>query len=232
MPIPESQLETWSRQGSVAQSSSTYATIKNSLEAFGNPYPSQSFEVFLQGSYGNDTNIYGDSDVDLIIRFDAIYYYDITLLAPEEGQAFRATHPAAIYIYKDFKDSVYTVLKSSFGNEVNPGKKACKVEQNGNRRKADVLVATQYRRYRKFSYSSELFDLGICFINDVGELVANYPKQHNLNCTAKHQGTAEWYKPTVRVLKNLRNKLVENRSISKDTAPSYFLEGLDRKSVV
>ena len=30
----------------------------------------------------------------------------------------------------------------------------------------------------------------------------------------------------VRILKNMRSKLVEEGSISKDTAPSYFLEGL------
>jgi len=33
MGIPESQLETWSHQGSVTQSSSTYETIKRALEA-------------------------------------------------------------------------------------------------------------------------------------------------------------------------------------------------------
>ena len=32
MAIPEAQLETWSHQGSVTQSSSTYASIKNMLE--------------------------------------------------------------------------------------------------------------------------------------------------------------------------------------------------------
>lgn len=28
------------------------------------------FKVFLQGSYGNDTNIYAESDVDIAIRLD------------------------------------------------------------------------------------------------------------------------------------------------------------------
>ena len=58
MPIPESQLETWSHQGSITQSSNTYNTIKNVLEASTTPYAGKNFKVFLQGSYGNDTNIY------------------------------------------------------------------------------------------------------------------------------------------------------------------------------
>lgn len=33
MGIPESQLDTWSHQGSIAQSASTYNTIKNALES-------------------------------------------------------------------------------------------------------------------------------------------------------------------------------------------------------
>lgn len=37
MAIPESQLETWSMQGSVTQSRDTYATAKNALENSGSP---------------------------------------------------------------------------------------------------------------------------------------------------------------------------------------------------
>lgn len=57
MAVPESQLETWSHQGSISQSSSTYATIKRAIEASDTKYADKDYEVFLQGSYGNDTNI-------------------------------------------------------------------------------------------------------------------------------------------------------------------------------
>ena len=36
--------------------------------------------VFLQGSYKNDTNVYGDSDVDIVIYTDAVYYSDTSNL--------------------------------------------------------------------------------------------------------------------------------------------------------
>ena len=74
MAIPESQLETWSHQGSVTQSSNTYNTIKSVLEASTTPYADKNFEVFLQGSYGNDTNIYAESDVDIVIRLDDCFH--------------------------------------------------------------------------------------------------------------------------------------------------------------
>lgn len=71
MGIPEPQLDTWSHQGSVAQSSATYATVKNALEDPGAPYAYKSYEVYLQGSYGNDTNIYSESDVDVVIQLES-----------------------------------------------------------------------------------------------------------------------------------------------------------------
>jgi tRNA nucleotidyltransferase (CCA-adding enzyme) len=70
MAIPEAQLQTWSHQGAIAGSSSTYATVKNVLEAATTPYAAKRYKVFLQGSYGNDTNIYSESDVDIVIRLD------------------------------------------------------------------------------------------------------------------------------------------------------------------
>ena len=82
MPIPESQLETWSHQGSITQSSNTYNSIKNVLEAGTTPYASKNFKVFLQGSYGNDTNIYAESDVDIVIRLDDCFFMKIALGAP------------------------------------------------------------------------------------------------------------------------------------------------------
>ena len=70
--IPETQLDTWSHQGSITQSSATYATIKRSLEASDAGYANKNFHVFLQGSYGNDTNVYAESDVDVdVCRRDA-----------------------------------------------------------------------------------------------------------------------------------------------------------------
>lgn len=225
MPIPESQLETWSRQGSVTQSSTTYATIKRSLEAGDTKYASKAFAVFLQGSYGNDTNIYAESDVDVVIRLDSIYHYDVTALNAQDLLAFNAALVPGTCLYSDYKAHVVAALQKSFGADVKPDKKAVKIKANGSRRSADVVVATDFRRYYS-GPSGVQFEPGICFFNSSGDRIANYPKQHSANCTAKHQATSQWFKPMVRILKNMRSRLVENGSIEPGIAPSYFLEGL------
>jgi hypothetical protein len=227
MAIPESQLDTWSHQGSITQSSTTYNTIKNALEAVGNPYVGKSYEVFLQGSYGNDTNIYTESDVDIVIKLNDCFRHDLNELPDDQKAAFKAAYSDATYTHVDFKKDVLSVLEAKYGDDVELGDKAINIAANGSRRKADVIAAIQYRRYHKFlSTSNEVYDEGICFFNGAGECIANYPKQHLANCKAKHQATNTWFKPMVRVLKNLRGKLIEDKMIESGVAPSYYIEGL------
>src|SRR5438046_672414 len=103
MAIPESQLETWAKQGSVTQSSTTYNIIKNALKADSAPYAGKSFEVFLQGSYGNDTNIYAESDVDIVIKLESTFQQDLEPLAENQKAAFNQAFSSATYGFSDFK---------------------------------------------------------------------------------------------------------------------------------
>src|SRR5689334_16416097 len=106
MPIPNSQLETWSHQGSITQSSTTYATIKAALEKTAAPYATRPFRVFLQGSYCNDTNIYKESDVDVVISTDSVFYSDLSGLSSTEQTAYHASYPNSAYSVNDFRDEV------------------------------------------------------------------------------------------------------------------------------
>ena len=110
MPIPESQLETWSHQGSITQSSNTYNAIKSVLEASTTPYAGKNFKVFLQGSYGNDTNIYAESDVDIVIRLDDCFQSDLESLSDDEKSAYQEAFSDATYTHTDFKRDVLSVL--------------------------------------------------------------------------------------------------------------------------
>lgn len=227
MPIPESQLETWSHQGSITQSSNTYNAIKSVLEASTTPYAGRNFKVFLQGSYGNDTNIYAESDVDIVIRLDDCFLSDLESLSDDEKSAYQKAFSDATYTHTDFKRDVLSVLEDQYGSAVKTGDKAIAIDASGSRRKSDVIVATQFRRYFKFrSASDSEYVEGICFFNAAGERIANYPKQHSANLTAKHQASSKWLKPMARVFKNMRSRLVESGLIEVGIAPSYYIEGL------
>jgi hypothetical protein len=210
------------------QSQTTYATVKTALEDSNAPYNGKFYVSFLQGSYGNDTNIYADSDVDVVMRLDSTFYYENDSLQMLEKVAFDHVYPGtAAYGYDEFKAQVLQQLQKKFGNDAQPGKKAIFIKGNGNRRDADVLVCVKFRDYIQYTSASDNLALeGICFfVPGVGRIV-NYPKQHSDNCTTKHQATSSYFKPVVRIMKNMRNDMVAKGILQDGIAPSYFIEGM------
>lgn len=227
MAIPEADLTTMAAIGAQVTSKETYGTVKLALEANDTGYASKNYNVFLQGSYGNDTNIYKESDVDIVICLDSIFTYDLSNLPPQQHLAFTAVHGAAPYTHAHFREDVLAALYARFGAYVKPGTKAVMIEPLHNRRKADVLIATQHRKYNRYvSASDQSFVQGISFHKSDGNRVANYPRQHRENLTTKNQATNEWFKHIIRIFKNARQKLIEQGAFEKGVAPSYYLEGL------
>ena len=227
MAISEQQLETWSHQGSITQSASTYQTVKSVLHDPNAPYNQKLYDSFLQGSYGNATNIFADSDVDIAMMLTSIYYSDLSRLNETDKQHYDADRIAGSYSFNEFKTDVLFWLKKHFGDDVNVGKKAIFISGNGNRRDADVLVCVQHRTYNSYGPGnhSDYWD-GITFWTSGGDKIVNYPKRHLANCTAKHQQTDSRFKKNVRVLKNMRNAMINNNFLNDGVAPSYYLEGM------
>ena len=114
MAISESQLETWSGQGAVTTFASTYATIKTALRDIMAPYNGKAYDIFLQGSYGNDTNIYADSDVDVVVRLSSTYYYDTSDLPPDQLSLFELLHRPPVILFQTLKGMYFPSLISSF----------------------------------------------------------------------------------------------------------------------
>lgn len=229
MAIPEKQLDTWTALGSVKQSAATYNTIKAVLEDKNAPYSGQDFKVFLQGSYGNDTNVYADSDVDIVIRLDEVYYSDLDNLTEPAKASYEKARVPGPYDLSHFKPDVLKWLQSpkNYGAAAKDGKKAIFVAGNGTRRDADVLVCAVLRRWWKESNGVDnSYAEGICFFLPDGTRVENFPEQHAANCTTKHQNTGDMFKPVVRIYKNMRNRMIDDGVIKAGLAPSYYIEGM------
>ncbi len=227
MAIPEEQLKTWSKQGSVTQSAATYDTIRKALDDNSAPYHAKDYSIFLQGSYGNDTNVYKDSDVDVVIRLNETCYSDLDFLTEEAKANYEKARNPATYGYDEFKADVLTWLKKNYGAAVYPGRKAIFIKGNGTRRDADVLVCCNLRRWWKSSNGNDSnYTEGICFFLPDGTRIENFPKQHADNCSAKHKETDAWFKAMVRVYKNIRNRMIEDGVLKEGVAPSYFIEGM------
>jgi len=220
MPIPESQLETWSRIGAVTTAKQTHESVRNALEAYDWPSDVQ-YEVYLQGSYKNNTNIRGDSDVDIVVQLNSTF---LTNLSEDWKRHFGFT--SATYGWKEFRSDTLKALRNYYGySKVSEGKKALKVETSY--LPADVVVCLQYRKYPERPRSEDDFVEGMTFwVPFERRWVINYPKLHYANGVKKNQDTNERYKPTVRTFKNARTYLIERKVIPVYLVPSYFLECL------
>ena len=226
MPIPESQLSIWSRQGATATSQATHEAIRHALSEWAD-LRNRNYEVYLQGSYKNSTNIRGSSDVDVIAQSNDSFYWNDRDLTPTQSAAHNQAYPSsASYPLAQFRRDVLNALRRHFGsNAVAEGNKSIKIARDSDRVPADVVVCAQYRRYTHFrSKINHSMAEGIWFQARNGQTIINYPKPHYRNGTAKNAQCPTSYKAGVRILKNARNSLIRKGWMLASDAPSYFLE--------
>jgi hypothetical protein len=228
MPIPQSQLNTWSNQGAITTSSLAYNSIRHALLRQSSPLAGRDLEIFLQGSYANSTNIYADSDVDVVVLHGNTFHKDMTALTPSQRQLHEATFPPATYTWSHLREEVLVALRSHYGNNaVRPGTKSIKVDTGSGRRASDVVPAVQFRRYATFVDQNNLTaHWGIQFFDSSNNPIVNYPKYHKERGEEKNQEarTGGQYKATIRLFKNFRNSLIDRSLLTEGIAPSYSLE--------
>lgn len=217
--ISENQLKTWTHQGAVTSAKETLASVQHALNSYSWP-DGIGYEVYLQGSYKNTTNIRGDSDVDVVVQLNSGFYSNLT-----EEQKRRRQFTKGRYSFRDFRYLVSDAISHYYRQfQIEDNNKCFRV--TGTRLPADVVPCVQYRNYKNPDYSNSYVQ-GMTFWTkyNAGQII-NYPKIHYDNGVNKHQTTHNYYKPTVRMFKNIRTYLANKNMISTDLVPSYFLECL------
>ena len=196
MGIPNSQLETWSHQGAQTNAEITHLSIRNAISNLS--WRGIELKDYLQGSYRNSTNIYGNSDVDIIVQLSHL----LNLLGPQELSRYR--------------QDVFNILNSKIYGKITLGTKSIKVEKRP--LNADVVVC---------QLASVNSVECIRFFAQDGREIINYPKQHLDNGARKNALTSKAYKKTIRIFKKMRDRLIANDwRIQEGVAPSYFIECL------
>src|SRR5258706_2178261 len=240
MVIPEQQLQTWSSPPSPTEMEKIKRTREIIEAALRKQLPIEEikrsyqleyfkYEVYLQGSYANSTNVRFDSDVDIVVQLDSVFKSDTSALDALQKGIYDLKHKTSLYDFKQLKKDVYEALLREFGaGQVGWNNKCLNIPQNTNRVDADVVPCLQYRIYKRFlSYTDQHFVEGMRFYDTSNDTeIINYPKKHLENCESKNIDTEGKFKDLVRIYKNMRNKLVENGQLDEKSAPSYFIENL------
>lgn len=185
---------------------------------------SMDIEVFIQGSYANNTNVRSESDVDICVMLKNVFHGEY----PEGKKSEDYGFSAATLTFSQYRNMVKSALQIKFGVDyVSDGNKSLKIDENTYHVKADVVPAFQLRNYRYLrSTDPSRYIEGTWFMSKAGVEVKNYPKAHAFNGKTKNNETHYSYKKLVRIMKHIRNEMVEDKKASGDKITSFLVECL------
>ena len=175
MAIPESQLTRWSNHGAQDAPKRTHETIRRVLD--GCQWPTGvTYDFYLQGSYRNDTNIRGNSDVDVVLQLTSSFRHETDhLLAYDRNRLTESFQPAS-YGWNDFRRDALKALKAGFAKiHVSQGNKTVKLKADPPRLAADIVVCIDNRKY--VNYLTFVAGMSFYSLHDKRRIV-NYPKGH------------------------------------------------------
>lgn len=181
--------------------------------------------VFAQGSYRARTNVRQNSDVDICICHNSVFFADY----PEGTTHETFGNMNATLKFADFKGMVEQALVNYFGKDgVTRGNKAFDVHANTYRIDADVVPTFERRRYTgtRNADGTPHYLSGVVFKSDNGDLIENWPHQTYYNGVRRNLDTGRKYKRIIRILKRLRDKMQSENIAEAKNFSSFLVECL------
>ncbi|RPE84869.1 hypothetical protein EDF28_0811 [Curtobacterium sp. PhB137] len=185
-----------------------------------------SIKVYPKGSYANRTNVRADSDVDVVVENQDLYYYEYF----PRSDAPTPDPNAIPYRGRwddedDWRSEVLAALQNAYGpaHVDTSGKVAITIDEvPGSRPSTDVVPSFEFRRFD--SPDRRAPHVGSRVFSTDGKAIDNFPEQQRVNGIAKDGCTRGRYKKYVRALKSAENFLADDGQI--EGLPSYFMECL------
>ncbi len=214
MSIPDSILSPWGHHYSGTAPKQAHVSIRDVLAKYEGWDEKPEYDIFLQGSYKNDTNLRQDSDVDVVVQLAVELQARVAKVSNARLEQDKH-HILACEKWRFFRKQMLEALRATYGTEaVKPGRKSLKLAKGKIPASADLVVTIRCGNGLAF------------YLPDEHRWVVSYPQQHYKRGLKKEKSTNNRYKRTIRMFKSARNHLVENDIIKSKTASSYFIECL------
>lgn len=186
-------------------------------------YSNEEIEIFIQGSYANNTCVRGESDVDIAVVRNDLYEHAWGGSFSPHIPSF--THNAEAVV---FKGAVEKALNDHFTSlYVHRKNKSIKVDGNSYRKNADTVPAFgMHHYYNSDNGDYSHFNEGITIYADDGQIINNFPKQHIALGRAKNVATNHYYKKMVRIAKKLRYMMEDFGYAGASSVSSFGVESL------
>ena len=181
--------------------------------------------VFPQGSFRARTNVPGDSDVDVCVRYNGAFFPQYP--AGKTGKDFGNID--AGLRFTDFRNMVGRALVNYLGQpSIKRGNKAFDVHANSYRIDADVIAAYEHRRYtgETDSAGDHYYLSGVGLLTDSHQLILNWPDQNYENGVQKNDDCSRRYKRVIRIVKRLCYKMQDDGIGAAKDIGSFLIECL------
>lgn len=224
MRYTENQLESFTKPISDSENQRCENMIRMVKDAIQNYYSEtrdykmnlNNYEIFLQGSYANNTNVKQNSDVDICVMYKNVFHYSMP-----DGYSLDGSYSDSSLDYFDLRNTIKKALIKKFGSDrVIDKNKAIRILSNSYTTDADVVVAFQYRKYS----DSTKFQEGIYYKALDNSIVINYPKIHIKNGNEKNVTTNYMYKKMVRIFKKIMYDMQDDNIYASKDVKGFVLE--------
>lgn len=227
MKYENTTLQSWTRPLSTTEEERVKNTIGMINDALrkSSALNKYQIEVFVQGSYGNNTNVRQNSDVDVCVMLTSFFFCNY--VCGKSDTDYGHTTSSEIR-FSDYKTYVINAIKQKFGSKsITVKNKSINITSNSYHVNADVVPSFQYRDYGIIhSTNPNLYIEGIKFYAIDGTEIINYPKAHIQNGKEKNKDTNYFYKKIVRIMKHIRNDMLHKNIIDGDKITSFLIECL------
>ncbi len=204
--------------------SNAISMIKDAIRS-SDDLKNKNIEIFVQGSYANNTNVKRESDVDVCVMLKDTFYCEYPDGLKDNDYGFSE----GTNNFSDYRKLIVTALIEKYGQDnVKPGNKSIKIKSNSYRVEADAVPSFQYKNFKyKNSKTPNNYIEGIKFYTyNTHTEVINYPKIHIENGKIKNSETQRRFKRLVRIFKRIRYQMIdENEPVNKGIT-SFLIECL------
>jgi hypothetical protein len=229
------RLEHWEKPASLSEEEivERAASMVRETMARNRWFTAEGVQIVPQGSYYNNTNVRRESDMDLRAIHPSIYIKYAPGVVRE--YAYRALAYYSIgRTYGEgasqMRTEISRQLTAKFGvaHVDATGSKAIRlIGVAGSRANLDIVPCFVHHHV-VWNPVNKIYQTinGIAILDRTGGLTIDFPEQHHNNGIAKRARTRFRFKKNVRMLKNLRDELVEQGIFGNKELPSYLIESL------
>jgi hypothetical protein len=196
-------------------------------------FVAEGIQIVPQGSYHNNTNVRQEADMDLRAMHSSVYLQYAPGVIAEYAHAalgYRGIGRTVGQVADQMRIEIAVQLAGRFGlDHVDAsGNKAIRLKKIAGSR-ADVdIVPCLVLDYVVWNSTVGIYQVikGVAILGRAGGPTLNFPDQHYANGVAKRLRTRLRFKKNVRMIKRLRDELVESGVLQKGDVPSFLVECL------